>query len=258
MPSPWRTYRSPSGDVAFVPREWSSGALLYLFPGIDGENLYGKNFTSGSEYIRSTLPAGLARVCAVVVARNSFATWESVEANARVSLQRLGYTPTVTYALGFSAGGVPLLGNALTTAGWSKVFLVDPSVHPRVCRALARKERVEGLDARVEMTFNSSNWQGLFPDTYKALRPLAAQINSGGGRAVEYGHYHLKFMREAFRTLPLCPDAPSLFEHPPAPVGTVPASSHLFGGEGLLLGALVGGFMFLHERKSRIRRDNKA
>lgn len=253
--TPWRTHYNSAGDAVFIPREWTSGALLYLFPGIDGENLYGKNCTSGAAYIRSTLPAGLANVCAVVVARNSFATWESVEANARGSLQRLGYTPTVTYALGFSAGGVPLLGNALTTAGWSRVFLVDPSVHPRVCRALARNERVEGLDARVEMTFNSSNWKGLFPDTYKALRPLAAAINSGGGRAVEYGHYHLKFMQEAFRTLPLPPyDAPSLFEHAP----TVPVSeggSSLFGVDGLLFGALVGGFMFLHERKARIRRD---
>jgi len=103
------------------------------------------------------------------------------------------------------------------------------------------------LDARVEMTFNAKNWKGLFPDTYKALRPLASAINAAGGRAVEYGHYHLKFLREAFRTLPLVPSAPSLFEPPPL---------HVPKEEGVsALGVAVGLFMLLHHRKERIRRD---
>jgi hypothetical protein len=234
--------------------EISAGAVLYVFPGIDGENLYGKNCTSGAAYIRSVLPPSMAGVGAVVVARNSFAPWESVEKHANASMARLGYTPTKKYALGFSAGGVTLLGNGLADAGWERVFLVDPSVHPRACRALAKNEPVPGLDARVEMTFNAENWKGLFPDTYKALRPLASAINAAGGRAVEYGHYHLKFLREALRTLPLVPSAPSLFE-PDASTGRTPASVNLFNGGGVVGTGLLGLFMLLHHRKERIRRD---
>ena len=223
--------------------------MLYVFPGIDGENLYGKNCTSGAAYIRSVLPPSLAGVGAVVVARNSFATWESVEKNANASMARLGYTPTKKYALGFSAGGVVLLGNGLTEAGWERVFLVDPSVHPRAARALAKGEPVPGLDARVEMTFNAENWKGLFPDTYKALRPLASAINAAGGRAVEYGHYHLKFLHQALRTLPLVPSAPSLFDPPSVPL-LVPREEGVSA-----LGVAVGLFMFLHHRKERVRQD---
>ena len=206
---PWRTDTSGNGTVTFVPAGRSSGPLLYVFPGIDGFP-YGGGITKGAEWIRKVLPAGLANVGAVVVARKSSAPWPEVKADSDASLARLGYAPTFSSAMGFSGGAATLLGSALTSAGWKRVMLVDPSIPPAMQRAVKGTGPIPGIDSRVEMTFNAANWGG-FPAIQAAMRPLADAVNRAGGKAVEIKQYHAKFVYDAFGAMQQRPSDPSIF-----------------------------------------------
>ena len=206
---PWRTDTSGNGTVTFVPAGRSSGPLLYVFPGIDGFP-YGGGVTKGAEWIRKVLPAGLSSVGAVVVARKSSAPWPEVKADADASLAKLGYTPTFSSAMGFSGGAATILGAPLTTAGWKRVMLVDPSIPPAMQRAVKGTGPIPGIDSRVEMTFNAANWGG-FPAIQAAMRPLADAVNRAGGKAVEIKQYHAKFVYDAFGAMQQRPSDPSIF-----------------------------------------------
>jgi len=206
---PWRTDASANGTTTFVPAGRTSGPLLYVFPGIDGFP-YGGGITSGAAWMRKVLPAGMANVGAIVVARKSSAPWPEVKADADASLARLGYTPTFSSAMGFSGGAAILLGSALTTAGWKRVLLVDPSIPPAMQRAVTGSGPIPGIDPRVEMTFNAANWGG-FKAIQAAMRPLADAVNRGGGKAVEVKQYHAKFVHDAFAAMQQRPSDPSLF-----------------------------------------------
>lgn len=206
---PWRTDTSARGTTTFVPAGRRSGPLLFIFPGIDGFP-YGGGITSGAEWIRKVLPAGMANIGAVVVARKSSAPWPEVKVDADASLAKLGYTPTFSSAMGFSGGAATILGAPLTTAGWKRVMLVDPSIPPAMQRAVTGSGPIPGIDPRVEMTFNAANWGG-YKAIQAAMRPLADAVNRGGGKAVEVKQYHAKFVHDAFAAMQQRPSDPSLF-----------------------------------------------
>lgn len=206
---PWRTDTSANGTTTFVPAGRRSGPLLYVFPGIDDFD-YGGGLRNGAAWIRKVLPAGMANVGAVVVARKSSAPWSEVKADADASLAKLGYAPTFSSAMGFSGGAAILLGSALTTAGWKRVMLVDPSIPPAMQRAVTGSGPIPGIDQRVEMTFNAGNWGG-FKAIQAAMRPLADAVNRGGGKAVEVKQYHAKFVLDGFAAMQQRPSDPSLF-----------------------------------------------
>jgi hypothetical protein len=222
---PWRTDTSSRGTTTFVPAGRSRGPLLYVFPGIDGFP-YGGGITSGAEWIRKVLPAGMASIGAVVVARKSSAPWPEVQADAAASLAKLGYAPTFSSAMGFSGGAATLLGAPLTTAGWRRVMLVDPSIPPAMQRAVTGGGPIPGIDSRVEMTFHAGNWGG-FKSIQAAMRPLADAINRAGGKAVEIKQYHAKFVYDAFAAMQQRPSDPSLFgaERPSFVSSDAPAES---------------------------------
>jgi hypothetical protein len=152
----------------------------------------------------------MANVGAVVVARKSSAPWLEVKADSDASLAKLGYTPTFTSAMGFSGGAATLLGSALTTAGWKRVMLVDPSIPPAMQRAVTGSAPIPGIDPRVEMTYNAANWSG-YKAIQAAMQPLATAINRAGGKAVEIKQYHGKFALDALAAMQQRPSDPSIF-----------------------------------------------
>ena len=204
----WSRWQSPNGTSVYVPEGGIRGRVLYIFPGIDGF-AYGDGITRGHDWFAKILPAEMQSVGAVVIARKSSAPWPEVKADAAQGLAALGYTPGRTYALAFSAGGITLLGSALNEP-WTRILLVDPSVPTSFQTALAAGRTPPGVDARIEMRFNSRNWGG-FPSIQAALRPLASAVNAAGGRAEETSDYHVKFVTDGFRAMLARPRDPSLF-----------------------------------------------
>jgi hypothetical protein len=206
--SAWRTWRSPKGTSVYVPPGRNRGAVLYIFPGIDGF-AYGGGITRGHDWFAKILPEGLASIGAVVISRKSDAPWAEVKADAAGGLASLGYSQGRAYALAFSAGGITLLGSALGEP-WAKVFLVDPSIPLGFQKTLAAGGTPSGLGPRMEMRFNSRNWGG-YKGIQAAMRPLASAINAAGGRAEETTDYHVKFVHDGFAAMLARPNDPSLF-----------------------------------------------
>jgi len=244
----WRTYRAPSGDLILVPKGSSEGPVLFIFPGIDGPNLYGKTITSGALYIQTVLPKSLSSFCAVVIAHSSLVSWRTLRDSSSLGFRKLGYTPTRSYLMGFSGGGIPVQ-EVIADPLFHKIFLVDASVHPKFWKALSSGTPIEGLDGRVEMVFNSTNWKGLFPDTYRSLGPLAQQVIRGGGRAEEVTSYHLKILNDSLKNLALSITSGELSIFPPPLV-----SPHELGLGSFPLNLIAGIFLWISRRRELLKR----
>lgn len=209
MPAVWTPYTTPRGSTVLIPAGRSSGSVLYIFPGIDNFP-YSDGSKTGASWMRKQVPDALSNGTAVVIARNSSASWDEVRGEASSAFAAAGYTPKDTYAMGFSGGATVVLGSALTSAGWKRVMLVDPSIPPSMRSAVLSGGNVPGLDGRLEMTYNDENWSG-YPETQSAMVPLANAINRQGGRALKVRQLHAKFVTDGFQQMLNAPNDPSIF-----------------------------------------------
>jgi len=209
MQSVWTTLTTPKASTVMVPTGKSGGSVLYIFPGIDNFP-YSDGSKTGASWMVKQVPDALAKGSAVVVARNSSTSWAEVSDEANRLFANAGYTPKDTYAMGFSGGATVVLGSALTTAGWKRVMLVDPSIPASMRSAIASGGTVPGLDSRVEMTYNDENWGG-YPETKAAMVPLADAINRQGGKATKIRQLHAKFVTDGFQQMLNAPNDPSIY-----------------------------------------------